>query len=493
MRKKIFSKRKSKSIGLCGTILVAAAIAISTASPAMAEQSSEISAETTNSQTTDDNSVVFTSETASESTTDIGSTVSQEVTTGDPATAPVEQVSDDAGQPLSAANEMINTEVNNVNTETPQVANTVVEVSDSPNYTKEDAYGSMNFDSILYSFPKAAQVADIVYHGTRDEFITLSDPSATYVPNPTEIAKYLNQYLTELRAINGIDIPVPDASQVMMDYAQARANEEVNEEDDLDHDSHLDFPEGLDWFAENAHLDSFSRIRRTNGELSISSDKATAYYLALNWFSDYFNILDDPNDGLQSFGHAISILSDTGSQMGLGFAAAKGSENGNWYALLEFAANGDGSNESGFTSEKNANGDWVLKYQGKVVQFLPNTTFWYIDTRIPLNKDDNNDTTDNNTAPSAPENQVTEQVFSVPSSNQPPVYALKQNQIQQNSFSITLHQKASVEETPRMATQETLPITGEETRGMLTVLGWASFLFSGGYLLRKHKIKISKK
>uniref|UniRef100_UPI004044E2EE hypothetical protein n=1 Tax=Pseudomonas aeruginosa TaxID=287 RepID=UPI004044E2EE len=75
--------------------------------------------------------------------------------------------------------------------------------------------------------------------------------------------------------------------------------------------------------------------------------------LALNWFSAYFNIYVDPNDGLKSSGHAASILSDGGTGMGLGLASGQDNEKGMWYAQLEFGGNDNEDNTKDFSSLKN--------------------------------------------------------------------------------------------------------------------------------------------
>ncbi|MGT2923915.1 putative cross-wall-targeting lipoprotein signal domain-containing protein [Streptococcus caviae] len=407
MQKKIFSKRKNKVLGLCGTILTAAVIALGAAQTAEADdsavQAAPETAQVTEAQSPAADTLTQAAGTSAEQT-DIAAADPANVNSPSQETAP--QAADTAEAPQTSTAEQTAPTADSPQADT---ANTIADASTetAPAQTQQASaqpaqsaaqtasstsaadkqessadekagavYDSVNFNDELESVGKIAQVADVVYNGTRDEYITVDDPSQLYQPDTAEIAKYLNQYLTELRQINGIDFPVPPVNQVMQDFAQARANEEAAESDGLEHDTALAFPQGMTWYEENGHMDN--NLRRTNAAgQTIASDQATAYYLALNWFADYFNILNDPNDGLQSFGHAISILSASGSAMGIGIADGQGGEEQSWYAELIFGGTGGTSNEQDFSSQKDADGNWVLYYKGKPVTFLPNTTFHY--------------------------------------------------------------------------------------------------------------------
>lgn len=407
MQKKIFSKRKNKALGLCGAILASAVIALGAAETAKADdslaQTAPETAQLTEAQPPAADTLIQAAstsvkqaETAASDSADLSSpsqkTAPQAADTAEtPQTSTAEQTAPIADSPQTntadtaadTARETVPAQTQQSSAQPAQAAAQTAASTSAADKQETSAdekagavYDRVNFNDELKSVSKIAQVADVVYNGTRDEYVTVDDPSQLYQPDTAEIAKYLNQYLTELRQINGIDFPVPPVNQVMQDFAQARANEEAAESDGLEHETTLSFPQGMTWYEENGHMDN--NLRRTNAAgQTIASDQATAYYLALNWFADYFNILNDPNDGLQSFGHAVSILSASGSAMGVGIADGQGGEEQSWYAELIFGGTGGTSNEQDFSSQKDTDGNWVLYYKGRPVKFLPNITFHY--------------------------------------------------------------------------------------------------------------------
>ncbi|WP_057489863.1 LPXTG cell wall anchor domain-containing protein [Streptococcus orisasini] len=532
MQKKIFSKRKSKIFGLCGTILTMAAIALATAGPVQAEDSqAQVAPQITQTAESQTPAAAVSTQADSSSAADQAATTStpEQVTDAAPVSQEAAPLKADTAE-LPQTNTAEETNSTSDALQTPQTSTSDVKTADAAaapaqNQTEQPAkntanapennankpaanaskpattadkatakvYDSVNFNDDLTSIAKIAKVADIVYNGTRDEYITIDDPSQPYQPNTTEIAKYLNQYLTELRQINGIDFPVPPVDQIMQDFAQARANEEAAESDGLEHDTKLPFPQGITWYVENGHMDN--NLRRTNAKgQTIASDKATAYYLALNWFADYFNIMGDPNDGLTSFGHAISMLSSSGSGMGLGIADGQGGESKSWYAELVFGGNGNNSDEQGFTSQKDANGNWVLYYNGNPVKFLPNTTFHYLtssnsdanpqDPGAKPGADDNKaadplpDTPQNQ--PNAPQNP--EARWLDPSDSQ----AAKPNE---NALDPVLAEKAPQTAKVISKTTASLPETGSKTSLLMTVLGIGLTLIGVGLIAFKNRNK----
>ncbi|EHJ51590.1 putative cross-wall-targeting lipoprotein signal domain-containing proteiin [Streptococcus macacae] len=496
MEKKIFSKRKTKVAGLCGAVLTSAAIAMGTSAPIQADETAEAapqvnveaaeqtqtSEQETSAQTqaaTETSSVAETeasTSTAAEQNNPQSSlqTVTQADQTASQAQAADQQTVADtnntSNKPSTAATDSNTNASSSQQTRASQASNSS---QTAANHSTKEAYGSTNFDSTLNAYDKSANVADIVYNGKKDEFIVVNNPNAKYEPNAQEIAKYLNEYLTELRRINNINIPVPPVSQLMQNYAQARADEEAKEQNGLDHGTKLDFPNGPRWRSENGHMDSFDTIRRTNAQgQTLSSDKATAYYLALNWFADYFNILANDNDGKQTFGHAISILGTGGNAMGLGFAAGQGNERDSWYAQLEFSGTNDGVDTSGFSAARNANGEWVLYYNGRPVRFLPNTTFWYIQAAANPN---------HNNRPNQPQDPGANGQPQKPAAGQKPVTA-KAKLIENSNNALSSNSDQT----------QLLPNTGDKqsTASTLAVLGGTLALAGLGiYLLSKRQFK----
>lgn len=411
MQKNTFSKRKTKFAGLCGAILATTTIAMGVGATVQADETAAPSATDTTAQEANpadtkqdqksfETTPVDTSQDTTKVTTPTGSftiasspaqTAEQTVpaaneNTSTAAEAPVQQV------PATAAStENSNqTDANQTNT-TAQQPKSADNITTKPADTTE--YGSVDFNQTLTSAAKTAPVTDVNYNGSQDVYITVDDPSQPYTPNADNIAKYLNEYLTQLRNINGINVPVPPANDLMKSWAQGRANEEASEADSIDHQTKLAFPSGVSVYSEDGHEDSLSSIAPTNqAGQNLGSDQATAYYLALSWFADYFNIAGSKDDanGMTSFGHALSILSNSGDGMALGFANGTGQENGGFYAMLEFGSNSNVQNNDGFAADtKDANGNWILTYNGKQVLFLPKTTFHYV-TKDPNAKPDPN-------------------------------------------------------------------------------------------------------
>ncbi|EHI75495.1 cell wall protein, WapE [Streptococcus criceti] len=415
MQKNTFSKRKTKFAGLCGAILATTTIAMGVGATVQADETAAPSAtdataqettpadtkqdqksfETTPVDTSQDTQVTTPTGTFTIASSPAQTAVTAEQTvpaanenTSTAAEAPVQQAPATAASTENSNQASVPASQMNTNTQQPKSADNI---ATKPADTTE--YGSVDFNQTLTSTAKTAPVTDVNYNGSQDVYITVDDPSQPYTPNADNIAKYLNEYLTQLRNINGINVPVPPANDLMKSWAQGRANEEASEADSIDHQTKLAFPSGVSVYSEDGHEDSLSSIAPTNqAGQNLGSDQATAYYLALSWFADYFNIAGSKDDanGMTSFGHALSILSNSGDGMALGFANGTGQENGGFYAMLEFGSNSNVQNNDGFAADtKDANGNWILTYNGKQVLFLPKTTFHYV-TKDPNAKPDPN-------------------------------------------------------------------------------------------------------
>ncbi|MGT2929905.1 putative cross-wall-targeting lipoprotein signal domain-containing protein [Streptococcus dentasini] len=389
MQKDTFSKRKTKFAGLCGAILATATIAVGVGTTVQADEATTATdtaaQQTTATDASKEEKIAVETEPVSTTAANTAAAPAADTVAAvlPESSAPVETVTTTA----PAANTVADASATAANTAqaTPQAeqqaaapANStsqpqsVNSVATKPENTEE--YGTVDFDQTLTATAKTAPVTDVNYDGTANEYIEVADPNQPYTPNADNIAKYLNEYLTQLRQLNGINVPVPEANDLMKAYAQARADEEASETDGIDHDTNLGFPDGVTAYSENGHQDGLASIAQKNDAgQNLGSDKATAYYLALSWFSDYFNIAS--GDGMESFGHAISILSNSGEGMALGLSNAGEDA---FYAMLEIGSNGEIRNEDGFTTTTDANGNYVLNYNGQQVKFLPKTTFHYV-------------------------------------------------------------------------------------------------------------------
>ncbi|MGT2906421.1 putative cross-wall-targeting lipoprotein signal domain-containing proteiin [Streptococcus dentiloxodontae] len=492
-----FSKRKHKAAGLCGTILATAVIAVGTRTAAHADETDQtgnaVTAQETVTVNTEDQTATdqVLSETTVSNTAD--TTVETE-TSATPEESYYSPTSDEvensntsieestADQTAFASEETVNSQTDSTNTSDngagSPASSTATSTSDSANQAANNVQEAnnvtapqssagettevnrVNFNDIIGSYKKSANVANVTYNGTADETIMI-DPSQPYTPNTENIANYLNQYLTELRTLNGINIPVPSVDQVMQQFAQARAQEEANESDGLDHATTLNFPSGVSWYGEDGQYDSQATI----GTGAVGSDQATAYYLALSWFSDYFNISQSDTDGLVNFGHTISILSTSGVGMGFGYANGTGSQADRWYGQLIFGSVGSGENKDGFSAIKNGDGQWVLYYNGTPVKFLPNTTFHYV-------------TANNNAANTTQDPQITN-----PSDNGNTQPATPAAPISNGPQVAATDQATAPAEDPN-----SLPTTGEKQSAVLPIVG-ATLLIAGLGLLAAGQFK----
>ncbi|MFC3932118.1 putative cross-wall-targeting lipoprotein signal domain-containing protein [Streptococcus dentapri] len=487
MQKNTFSKRRTKFAGLCGAILATATVAVTAGTTVQADETSQATdttiatQQTTTAGTTaqEDQTPVFETETAS-----VATPVNNEVAANSVASsqaevnAPVVQAAPATTQaqtaPASAASENTNTATNNK----PASA---AGVYTKPENTSE--YGSVDFDTTLNNASKSAPVTEITYNGSRDEYITVDDPNQAYTPNPTAITQYLNEYLQELRQINGISVPVPDANTLMNDFAQARANEEAGEVNGIDHQTSLAFPSGVTIYSENGHQDQLSSITPTVNGQSLGSDKATAYYLALNWFADYFNIAS--GTGEEAFGHAISILSNSGDGMSVGIANGTGAESDMFYAMLEIGSNSNVRNDSGFTTAKGADGNWVLSYNGQQVKFLPRTIFHYVSQNATAATPETPQAGDNPAAnPTDPTTDPDAGNAGAGNGQTATTPTVPTTTVTPKTADLT---KAGMGST-NPSKQESLPTTGDSKQGAITALGTALVMVGAG-LIATRKLK----
>lgn len=216
-------------------------------------------------------------------------------------------------------------------------------------------------------FFEAENNADqVIYSGQRKEVIEVSSKEdlKNYVPNNEAVTRYMIEYLRELRALNGIDAPVPDFSEEALAFAKLRA-EEMTENGVLSHDTELTVP-----------FDSMENIQSNDdfSSLSIYSDKQLAYFYLLNYYSDYNNITPEKDNPLVWYGHRISMLSSTGT--GIGLYTNTTPNDGYYYSALIFKDSKD-FDKSAYGSIRDEEGDFVLTYEGRPLVFLPKVTFSY--------------------------------------------------------------------------------------------------------------------
>lgn len=188
----------------------------------------------------------------------------------------------------------------------------------------------------------------------------------TYQPNAHAVSQHMVAMLKELRALNGIDLPVPEVSAEAMAYASQRASE-INKNRVLSHDTTLDT---TDRNGENAGLLNIATA--SNAGTPILSDEQMAYYLLNLYFADYENLYS-------GYGHRITLLTASGNGLGNGFAgryhvmdvidSAKLTEKTDfsrkyWEVMGDFSYANDAEN--------------TMFYKGKRLTFLPRTTFTYV-------------------------------------------------------------------------------------------------------------------
>lgn len=135
-------------------------------------------------------------------------------------------------------------------------------------------------------------MATLISSGTpRTETIVIpesrvQDNKVIYTPNKEAIAKYLVEYINELRAQNGISTKTEvttDAAAIA--FAQARAQENANRQR-IGHDTELTAPRP---YFEQVAMSYIYNIEKPNG-MRVYSDKEYAYRLVTGWASEYGNL-----------------------------------------------------------------------------------------------------------------------------------------------------------------------------------------------------------
>lgn len=188
----------------------------------------------------------------------------------------------------------------------------------------------------------------------------------TYKPNAAAVTEHMAKLLRELRTLNGISLPVPEASPEAITYASQRVNE-INSTRVLSHDTTLDT---TDRNAENAGILNVSLV--SNGVNPILSDEQMAYYLLNLYFADYENLYS-------GYGHRVSLLTGSGTGLGNAFAGR--------YHVMTFMDYGKLTDTptfssdywsvmSGFTYDNDTEN--TMYYNGKRLTFLPRTSFSYV-------------------------------------------------------------------------------------------------------------------
>ncbi|HEM5101580.1 TPA: LPXTG cell wall anchor domain-containing protein [Streptococcus suis] len=200
----------------------------------------------------------------------------------------------------------------------------------------------------------------------------------TYTPNAKTIAKYLLEYVNEIRRINGISEMLTYSSEVET-LAQARA-EEMLANEKLTHATEIKSNGLKDW----ENITAINGFTTSNSSLGGQSDKAVAYNLAFRYFAEYHN----PSTGKAAYGHRNNFLFTKGD-MGTGIAYKNTANNG--FAIYTASIGNEPKNEwlfiDGFETDvtyetvtTNGITSTVQYYKGQRLKFLPQTTFVYYTT-----------------------------------------------------------------------------------------------------------------
>ncbi|MFA9492326.1 LPXTG cell wall anchor domain-containing protein [Streptococcus sp. E17BB] len=188
----------------------------------------------------------------------------------------------------------------------------------------------------------------------------------TYQPDVNSVSQYMVTMLNELRALNGIDLPVPEVSAEAMAYANQRAVE-INKNQVLSHDTILDT---TDRNGENAGIMNIAMA--SNAETPILSDEQMAYHLLNLYFADYENLYS-------GYGHRVTLLTASGNGLGNGFSGR--------YHVMDFIDSDKLTETTDFSRKYwEVMGDFsyannvenTMFYKGKRLTFLPRTTFTYV-------------------------------------------------------------------------------------------------------------------
>ncbi|MBJ6746518.1 LPXTG cell wall anchor domain-containing protein [Streptococcus sp. 121] len=254
-------------------------------------------------------------------------------------------------------------------------------VSDSDAYSQpKDPYYISNGKKFYVSANE-----NVEFDGEATEVIVLKNAEEYTVKeiDYEKVSQYVSEYLTKLRKINGIDIPVPPVTPEALKWAKARTDEMARNKE-LSHDTILkptDF--GLNSETENATT--------ALGKKSKLSEKEIAYNQILRYFNDYSNAFSfgakSPTEAnIFNYGHRTPLLGASGT--GLAMVETGG------YSVLTFVST-DGKNVYeilpsnsqntwsvfNLASAKNEDNDPLRSefyFNGKRTKFLPKTTFKYV-------------------------------------------------------------------------------------------------------------------
>lgn len=254
-------------------------------------------------------------------------------------------------------------------------------VSDSDAYSQpKDPYYISNGKKFYVSANE-----NVEFDGEATEVIVLKNAEEYTVKeiDYEKVSQYVSEYLTKLRKINGIDIPVPPVTPEALKWAKARTDEMARNKE-LSHDTILkptDF--GLNDETENATT--------ALGKKSKLSEKEIAYNQILRYFNDYSNAFSfgakSPTEvNIFNYGHRTPLLGASGT--GLAMVETDG------YSVLTFVStDGKGvydtlpSNSQNtwsafaLATAKNEDEDPLRSefyFNGKRTKFLPKTTFKYV-------------------------------------------------------------------------------------------------------------------
>ncbi|MBS4750746.1 LPXTG cell wall anchor domain-containing protein [Carnobacteriaceae bacterium zg-ZUI78] len=202
----------------------------------------------------------------------------------------------------------------------------------------------------------------VAYNGEPKTETVVVEEGKAYTPNVQKIMEYAANYINELKRINGLKGQVTVSKNTKyQDYADYHAKE-MAKKGIPSHDTTYPGgkPSGL----------VYENVATTNMYTNYQSDKELAYRILLTWFSEY------TNTGGKNYEHAKNILSADG-EIVMGIDLVSKDDNFTKYALT-FDGVSQTSDLSALQEVGSQSTGLKLRFNGKQLKFLPDTTFRYV-------------------------------------------------------------------------------------------------------------------
>ncbi|NEW66707.1 LPXTG cell wall anchor domain-containing protein [Carnobacteriaceae bacterium zg-84] len=232
---------------------------------------------------------------------------------------------------------------------------------DNATDTKQEEKDSNNWKGYYDGLREKNPVMEkIAYDGQKTETVVVEEGKA-YTPNIQKIMEYAANYINELKRINGLKGQVTvSKNPKYQDFANYHADEVANK----GKFHQTDYPGGR---PSELVYENVTQMAMLNDKYL--SDQEVAYRAVLIWFSEYTNVG-------HNYGHAKNILSANGEFV-MGIALDKAEKRFTRYGV-SFDGVSQTSDLSALQEVGSQSTGLKLRFNGKQLKFLPDTTFRYV-------------------------------------------------------------------------------------------------------------------